>query len=211
MPPVTQDNASSPPDVEKTPQETPEGTDASKPEGKETPQSPEELEEENVALKKRVSELRTGIDEQGTSIKSLKDEVGSLRKFQDRFQFADEEPEAKEEDNVATKDDLALNKFEILNAERIALAQEEYDAYKEEGIKPTLALKLGLLDKGITDDKKLAEHLRQTEVASAPSAVDRSGDDPDEFSKEDRERAKNFQYDLETRKEHRDFVEGRKR
>ena len=158
-------------------------------------------------LKEKYSALRKGFDEKSKEIKDLRNTVKELEAF--RKKFSDDDDEEEETDDTVTKSDLESLKFETMNANKISLAEDEYLEYKSQGISPSLALKLALLDKGIADETKLSEHLRQAEAASQPSAVDRESGTSD-WTKEDEERAKRFGYSLETRKRYKDMVEGRR-
>jgi len=195
------DTATQPQDVETTPPET------EAPENDQESHSPEDLSE-------KYRSLRKGFDDKSKELKSLRTENDTLKQRLERverkFRDDDEEPDpSKDQDTPVTKSDLDVLRFETANAQRIGLATEEYSQYRSEGLAPERALKLALVDKGITDDKSLAEHLRQQKASSAPSATDRSGD-PEDVSPDVQERMKRFNYSKETYLKYRNQVEGRR-
>jgi hypothetical protein len=119
-------------------------------------------------LEEKHSAARKGLDDKAKELKRIKTALLNDEPVSPA-------PTAPKSDAQKMKEDIV---WEMRNEEKISLASKEYESYVADGIPRDKALKLALLDKGITDDKSLSEHLRQQASSAPPSGVNRDGGAP---------------------------------
>ena len=174
-----------------------------------------EVSEDDVKSHPTYKELQEKSEAHEQDAKTAEGRLKKANEEKNRYKKAlvDEEevePEEKEETpsvgfTQKDKDDL---KWEIKNQNKIDLAQEEYESYREKGMNSPDALRLAHLDKGITEEN-VSEHLRQSESSVPGGNVHR--DDKPEIPESVRKDMEIWGYSEETYLENKDALAAVKR